>query len=211
MQQPGTDTARPEGTDQDATGGPPAGGPESNSGLPAADSPAAGPGRRRPSGTWLAGAVVLVAALVFAIVELDMAHGRADRLQTQASLRASALRAATAYGGYLSSYSYKDLSDPTSSWSEVESHSTASYRKSFNSTKSELTSLIKDYKASASGKVTAAGVSSSTSNRAVVLLFVNQTVTNSTQKSGAQTQPFRVRLTLLRRHGEWLIDAVQTS
>jgi hypothetical protein len=47
------------------------------------------------------------------------------------------------------------------------------------------------------------------SSRAVALLFIDQTVTNTVQKPNSVTQPLRVELTMVHQNGRWLIDALQ--
>jgi Mce-associated membrane protein len=91
----------------------------------------------------------------------------------------------------------------------VDAHATASFRADFDKTKTSLSTLVKDYNATAAGRVMAAGLSSVSNSRAVVLLFVDQTVTNRAQKPGTETQPLRVQLVMVRQHGQWLIDNLQ--
>lgn len=161
--------------------------------------------RRRPNLLTLVGAAVAV--LVVAALVISVLGWTGSR--SQQSLRQSALKAASTYGVYLSSYDYKDLTGPTSPWTEVDQHSTASFRKDFDSTRANLKSLVTDYKATATGKVIAAGVSSVSSSRAVALLFIDQTVTNTAQKPGTTTQPLRVELVMARNNGHWLIDKLE--
>ena len=61
------------------------------------------------------------------------------------------------------------------------------------------------YKATASAKVLAAALSSISSSKAVVLLFVNQSVANSTQQ-GVSTDDSRIEVTLVRGNGRWLLE-----
>lgn len=151
-------------------------------------------------------ALLVVAGLVVSVLEWTSSNSRYD---SQQSLRTSALQAASSYGVYLSSYDYRNLNGAGSPWAEVDAHSTPSFRKDFDSTKSNLTSLVNDYKATATGKVIAAGLSSVTSSRAVALLFIDQTVTNTAQKPGTTTQPLRVEVVMARQNGRWLIDKLE--
>lgn len=148
-------------------------------------------------------AVVVTVAVALSLYEWTAATGR---YSAQQHLRSSALSAASTYGTYLSSYDYANLGAPGSSWAEVDAHSTPRYRKDFDATKADLSSLVRDYKATAKGKVIAAGLSSLTSSRAVALLFIDQTITNTAQKPGTTTQPLRVQLVMVRQSGKWLID-----
>lgn len=165
--------------------------------------------RRRPNLLGLLGAavaIVVVAALALSILEWTGARSRYD---SQNSLRSSALHAASTFGVYLSSYDYSNLNGPTAPWTEVDRNSTPSFRKDFDATKANLTTLVNDYKATAKGKVIAAGISSVSSTQAVALLFIDQTVTNTAQKPGTSTQPLRVQLVMVRQHGRWLINKLQ--
>ena len=173
------------------------------------DEPMETRSRRRPNLLGLLGAavaVVVVAALALSIIEWTNAR---SRYSTEAGLRKSALQAASTYGVYLSSYDYSNLNGPKAAWTEVDQHSTPSFRKDFDATKANLTTLVNDYKATAKGKVIAAGLSSVSSTQAVALLFIDQTVTNTAQKPGTSTQPLRVQLVMVRQHGHWLIDKLQ--
>lgn len=160
------------------------------------------PARRRfKLAAVLAAAVValLVGALIFSVLRL-VGDGN------QSSLRSSALKAANRYGVYLSSYDYKNLTGPSAPWTLVDESSTASFKADFDKTRASLSTLVKNYHATATGKVVASGLSSVSSRKAVVLLFIDQTVTNSAQKPGTETQPLRVEVVLARQHGKWLID-----
>lgn len=179
------------------------------------DAPAPGGGRRTGNHSGavraLAAAliVVVVAALVYSGWEMTSQRNKLDSLQADASLRASALKAAAQYGVYLSSYDYSDLTGPTAPWTEVDRHATASFRKDFDSTRSSLKTLIDDYKATAAGTVVQSAISSVSPTRASALLFIDQKITNTAQKPGTTVQPLRVVLVMTRQNGRWLIDQLQ--
>jgi hypothetical protein len=151
-------------------------------------------------------AVLVVAVLIWSLVELSSQHGKLNNLQSLESLRTSALKAGSTYGVYLSSYNFADLDGPDAPWTQVDRHSTPSYRSDFDKTKAALSKLVQDYKATASGQVKAEGISSITPGRAVLLLYIAQSITNSTQSKNPTTQPIVVQLYLVRQHGQWLID-----
>lgn len=151
---------------------------------------------------------------VIALIILILAGGLAFtslRLQNDeslSSLRSGAIRAASADAVYEASYDYHDLSGAGTPWARLLADSTASFRQRFQSTEASLGKVLVQYKATAKANIVASGLSSITGRRAVVLLFIDQTVTNTVQKSGAVTQPLRVELTMLRQGGRWLVDDV---
>ena len=144
---------------------------------------------------------ILVGALIFTLLKVR------DQ-DSQNSLRSSAQSAASTYGVYLSSYNYKNLNGPNSAWAEVEKHATAKFKQDFTATSTNLSKLLSQYNATATGQIVAVGLQSVTGSKAVALLFIDQTVTNTVQKPNSVTQPLRVELTMLRQNGQWLIDAL---
>lgn len=144
---------------------------------------------------------ILAGALAFTLLHFD---GNDNN-----SLRSSALDAAKTYGVDLSSYDYKNLNGAGSPWQQVEANATPKFRKSFASTSAALAKLLNQYKATATGKVIDAGIESVTGSKAVVLMFIDQAVTNTVQTPNSVTQPLRVRLTMLRQSGRWLIDNLE--
>jgi Mce-associated membrane protein len=171
-----------------------------------AGSKAAGVGPAR--GSRLAVVALSVVAVLLAAAVVVLGVMLANRSNTD-SLRASALSAARTDGVLLSSYDYRNLTGPGSDWAKVEAASTPSFRKNFLSTSADLGKLLTQYNATATGKVLTAGMASLTGSRAVVLLFIDQTVDNTVQKGQSTTQPLRSQLTLVRQGGRWLIDDLQ--
>ena len=167
--------------------------------------------RRRLSSLTILGsavAVLVVAALVLSLVEWRSDHGK---LQTQTTLRASATKAADSYAVAFGSYDYRNLHGPTAPWTVIEQHATARFRTDYQKTSSALEPTIVQYKATAQATVPISAISSISSAKAVVLLQLSQTITNSTQKSGPQSQQYIVVMTMLHQKGHWLIDNVQAS
>lgn len=146
--------------------------------------------------------LILIGALIFTVL-------RVRDQDSQNSLRNSAKTAAGTYGIYLSSYDYKNLNGPNSAWANVEKHATAKFRHDFETTSTDLSKLLSQYNAVATGQVVDVGLESVSSSTAVALIFVDQTVTNTVQKPNSVTQPLRVKLTMVRQNGHWLIDQLQ--
>ena len=156
-------------------------------------------------------ALILVAAVVFSLLEWTSAKGKVSTFQRADSLRASAEKAAVAYGTAFGSYDYQDLHGQYAPWTLILSHSTAKFHSDYQQTSNYLQPTLIQYKATAKATIPVSAVSSATSSRAVVLLLLKQTITNSSQKNGPQTTEFLVTMTLVRQHGEWLIDDVQAN
>ncbi len=167
-------------------------------------------GRRMSALTLLgiAVAVLVVAGLILSLIEWNSSQ---SKLNSQNSLRASATKAASTYGVAFGSYDYRNLHGPTAPWTVIEDHATASFRSDYQRTSSALEPTIVAYKATATATVPVSAVSTVSSSKAVVLLQLSQTITNSTQKNGPQSQQFIVVMTLQRHKGQWLIDNVQAS
>jgi type II secretory pathway pseudopilin PulG len=159
----------------------------------------------------IAVAVVVIAALALTLAELSSQTGKTNRLQGLESLRAGATKAADSYGVQFGSYNYANLHGPTAPWTVIETNATPTFKVDYQRTSAALEPTIVAYKAAARASVPTSAVSSVSSSKAVVLLLLSQTVTNSTQKSGPQTQQFLVVMTLLHQKGKWLIDNVQAS
>jgi Mce-associated membrane protein len=177
------------------------------------ETPAPRSWRDTPPLTALAGAValILVAAVVFSLLEWSRANGKVSNYQRADALRASAQKSAIAYGTAFGSYNYRDLHGQFAPWTLILSHSSAQFKADYQKTSTALEPTIVQYKATAKAAIPVSAVSSATSAKAVVLLLLSQTITNSTQKNGPQTQQFLVTMTLVRQHGQWIIDNVQAS
>jgi len=156
-------------------------------------------------------AAVVVAALIVSLVAWSNDHSKLSRYQGLDGLRASAGRTASSYAVAFGSYNYANLHGPKAPWTVIEDHSTAKFRSDYQRTSAALEPTIVSYKATAVATVPLAAVSSISSSKAVVLLQLSQTITNSTQKNGPQSQQFIVVMTMLRQKGQWLIDNVAAS
>ena len=145
---------------------------------------------------------ILAGALLFTLIHYNS-------LPNNTKQRISVLNAAATYGAELSTYNYKNLDGPGSPWALVEANATPAFRKDFAKTSGDLTKLLNQYSATAVGHVIDAGLQTLTSSKAVVLLFIDQDVTNTVQKPNSVTQPLRVLITLVKQNGKWLIDNLQ--
>jgi Mce-associated membrane protein len=156
------------------------------------------PARRR---FLLIGAVTLV-VIVGLAVALIVSQVQLSNQNALNADRTSAVAAAKVFAHDVATYSYRHLHRD---FGRVESESTAAFRRDFIRSSGSLSKVLVQYKATASAKVLEAGVSSIDSNKAVVLVFVNQSVANSTQQ-GVRTDDSRIKVTLVRHDGRWLLQ-----
>jgi Mce-associated membrane protein len=100
-------------------------------------------------------------------------------------------------------YSYQSLA---ADFAAAERGLTPHFRTSYQSTTAQsVTPLATKYHAISTATVTNAGVSAATAQTATVLLFVDQTVQN-TQLAHPRLDRSRIRVSMVKLNGRWLID-----
>jgi Mce-associated membrane protein len=150
-------------------------------------------------------ALALAVALVVVLVLFSSDQSRIGRLTSLESARSSALGAARTYSLQVASYDYRYL---TQDFARVERECTPSFAATYRQSSAALASFLRQYHAVATAKVVAAGVESATSTRAVVMVFLDQTVTSTSQKVPTNDQS-RLQVTLVRSAHHWLIDQLK--
>ncbi|MCU4187489.1 hypothetical protein K6U06_24240 [Acidiferrimicrobium sp. IK] len=146
---------------------------------------------------------VVVCAVVVTLAAATGVLGWKDYRSSQLDqARKTATRAASSAAVTMADYSYSDL---PKNFKAVEAASTPAFASQFAKSSAALEPILTKYKASSTAKLIASGVSNATENRVVVLVYLDQTVRNSTTKSPT-TERNRLVLTMLRRHGRWLVD-----
>jgi Mce-associated membrane protein len=141
---------------------------------------------------------------VVAVVFLTLTQLSLNSQNSLNSARTGALSSAKTYAVDLASYNYKTLNQD---FGKVLAESTPTFKQNFTLSSEALKTAIVKYDASATANVVGAGLVSVTTSRAVVLVFLNQTVDNTLQKNKPTTES-RVEITLVRSDGRWLIDQV---
>lgn len=161
------------------------------------------PGRRLRRLLPLAGLGVVVVALAVALllVTLALQHRRAAD-----DARAGALAAAQHDAVALAAYDYRHLD---ADFAAVLAQATPSFARTYTQSSAALKSVLVKYRATATARVVAAGIETGTADRATVLVFLDQTVTNSSQKGGPSSTQSRLQLDLQHSGGRWLIDQVK--
>ena len=115
---------------------------------------------------------------------------------------ASALSAATTDVGTVLSYDYRHLDRD---FARAEALLTPTFRKQYlDTTEKGVRPLAGKYKAISTAQVTSAGLVDGSRDKAVVLVFVSQTATNS-QLTAPRLDRARIKATLVRGGDGWLI------
>jgi Mce-associated membrane protein len=166
-------------------------------------------GRRRtgsslPGGTGAVAAAVALAVAVAVVLTVVVTHlsGRTGSVASSGAT-AAAENAATAGAKAALSYDYRHLS---ADFTAAEQLMTPRFKADYTAkTTHEVKAPAAKFHAVSVATVEAAGVASMSSSRATVLVFVDQTVTN-TQLSAPRLDRSRVQVSLVRTDGKWLVD-----
>lgn len=175
---------------------------------PIVEPVASGRKRRRLGGRH--GLPTAVLALVLMTVLMAAADGYLwyavhRHTQTEAARR-DALTASRDAARVLFSYDYKTLAKDFSAGRAL---TTGAFRKEYENTTSKVVSDVATrYKAVVRADVVNAGVVTASPNTVVTIVYVNQ-VSTSTRVTGQKLDLSRVRMTLQRVGGRWLVSSVQ--
>lgn len=142
---------------------------------------------------------VLVASLA-AVATMRASHRSAVDAAGEDAVSAAASKVATVL-----SYDYRHLTDD---FSRAEAQLTPRFRKQYEATTAKgVEPLAAKYKAISTAAVTSAGLVTAEPDRATVLVFVAQTVTNS-QLTAPRLDRSRINVGLVRSGDDWLIDSL---
>lgn len=145
--------------------------------------------------------VAVVAAIALAVTTVVLAFSvrHDDHLN---SLRRSAASTAQQYAVEFSTYDYRNLD---ADFNTILSRMTPSFRADYEKTVPQLKALVVQLKGTASGTVQGVGVTSVSSKTAVVLIFIDQKVSNTNLKT-PRVDARRLHMTLQRSKGTWLMS-----
>ena len=157
--------------------------------------------------------VTVLAALLVLVAAAGTYFGLRYRsastaLSTEQALDAARTAAAGAGARYavdLSSYDYRDLDK---GFAAITANSTPTFAQQYQKFGGALHDSLVGEKSVATGQVLAEAVESADPTRVTLLVFVDQTVSN-TSTSTPQVNHNRMELTLLDVSGKWEIDQVQ--
>lgn len=149
----------------------------------------------------VAALVVVAGSVVAGIRTHDLAAKNARLEHRLSSFELSALRSARRFTVTFATYRYDNLD---ADFAATEAHSVDPFLSQYRSKTGQLRSTLIQAQASSTARVISAGLASISATQAVVDLFLDQTIVNIRGSQPATTQ--RVELTLVRRHGRWLIS-----
>jgi hypothetical protein len=164
----------------------------------------AGDGSRRPRRPGLPRPVVAAALLLLLAVAAGAGYVTGHR-DDRAGDRAGALAAARQYAADLTTYDFGTID---ADFARFARHGTPSFRRTFAATEAATRPAIVKAQSRALGTVVGAGIESLSGERATVLVAVDQEV-RSARQVGRTVKPSRIRMTLVRSGGGWLISALQ--
>ncbi|MCM6772573.1 Mce protein [Nocardia sp. CDC159] len=144
----------------------------------------------------IATAVVLLLGLTAATAILGWKYTDMRAVQAAAE---QARRAAADYAVTLTSV---DTANLDANFKSVLDGSTGEFRDVYSKSSTQLRQLLIDHKATGHGVVLQSAVQSASENEAVVLLFVDQTVTN-TEMPDPRIDHSRIVMTMQRVGGQW--------
>lgn len=150
--------------------------------------------------------VAAIAALVLALAGAGGFFGWHYATDRQiASASAAALNTANSYAVTLTSVDTNNLDE---NFAAVLDGSTGEFHDMYAKSSSELRKLLIDHKATGHGVVVDSAVKSATTDEVVVLLFVDQTVTN-TEVPDPRVDRSRMVMTMQNLDGEWKAAKVE--
>lgn len=159
---------------------------------------------RRPSGRTLlaaVGVVLLVAAVTTAVILGQKL--RAEQAVADASQQA--LATAQQYAVVLTSVDGAKLDE---NFAAVLAGATGEFKDMYAQSSQQLKQVLIDNKAQAQGKVIAAAVKSATADQVEVMLFLDQSVTNSVNPQ-PRLDRNRIIMTMRKVDGRWLASKVE--
>ena len=176
-------------------------GAEDGAASDSAEASVAAPGRRKPNLR-----VAAVAAALAVVLGLTGYLGWQDWQHKQLNEASeSAQRAAVSYAQVLTSI---DSDNVDQNFKEVLDGATGEFKDMYSQSSVELRQLLIENKATAHGIVVESAVQSASKDKAVVLLFVDQSVSN-TKLPDPRIDRSRMKMTLEKVDGQWRASKVE--
>ncbi|MFD9961568.1 hypothetical protein [Amycolatopsis sp. NPDC058986] len=145
---------------------------------------------------------VVIVLLVAAAAFTGWQWYRHGELETA---RADATTAAGKFALDLTTYDYTKIDQ---NFKTVAANSTPGFSQQYQTITSNLTGVLTQYKAVSQSKLVQSGVVDASTGRAVLLLAVDQTITN-TNSPQPRVERNRMQLTVLKQDGQWRLDDIR--
>lgn len=144
----------------------------------------------------------VVSGAMTAWLRISDLQERVDTLEAQTLAAESARQDAIVLAEDLATYDYRDLDG---NFSHVAARATDRFAGQLRALTDELGPELRQTRAVATATARSAGVVSADAGKAVVAVFVDQTVTN-TKSPEPRVERSRMELTLIREGGVWRLD-----
>ena len=154
----------------------------------------------------LAATVMAAVAAVAVLIALLLAGIRVMHDSAVDDARAAALGAATTFVVDATNYDYQQIDEE---FQGVLDRSTGEFRQTFLASSAQAKGKITQFQARSRGQVDDAAVRDVTADSATVLVVADQQVVN-TSPDGPRTERDRLRLTLVRSGGRWLVSKLES-
>ena len=152
-----------------------------------------------------AGLVACAAALVAFAVVAGVSLWAERRAAATDDARREGLKAVTSAAAVILSYDYARIEADVAA---ATARTTGPFRGEYRDTSRALIPVAKQYRAVVTATVTGSAVVSAAPDEVVTVLFVDQE-TRSTRVTGTKSDQARVRLTVHREAGKWLVSRVE--
>lgn len=144
----------------------------------------------------IAAVLCFLLAITFGVLWFVERHSESEREE--------ALAAAKVYAVDLTTYNYDKIDE---NFDKVRSNSTEKFSEMYSQVSKQLTDLLRKYQADSKGDLLNAGVAEFDGDKAVVVLIIDTTITN-TNSPQPRIDRNRMVMTLLEVDGEWKLDQV---
>ena len=166
----------------------------------------AGPERKRRTGAWL---LASVAVLIF-VAALALSGFLGWKLWQKSEIEQAGQQARAAADSYAQVLTSIDSNRVDENFDQVLAGATGEFKDMYSQSSMQLRQLLIDNKASAHGVVVESAVQSATRDTVVVLLFVDQSVSN-TQVPDPRIDRSRIKMTMQKVDGKWLTSKVELA
>jgi Mce-associated membrane protein len=170
-------------------------------------APATPPAPAQPAPRRSRAVPVLAVALVLAVAAAATLGVLLWRQAAEQRASAEALGTARAFAVTVTSYDYRELDKD---FADVLDGATGEFKDQYGGASRTLRQLITDARATAKGTVLDAAVRSASTDEVVVLVFVDQEITNAVSPQ-PRVDRNRVTMTLTPHDGRWLVQKLELT